>query len=46
MLNTFTAELESNPTLNAYVRETAGLSGNATFPLDDFTYNNSALVDS
>jgi len=45
MLNSFTAELESNPTLNAYVWETAGLSGNATFSLDDFSYNNSALLD-
>ena len=38
-------ELESNSTLNADVWETAGLHGNATFPLEHFSYNNSALLD-
>ena len=43
MLNIFTAELEENSTLNADIWETAGLFDNATFPLDKFSYNNSAL---
>lgn len=38
-------ELESNSTLNADVWETAGLHGNAMFPLEHFSYNNSALLD-
>jgi len=41
----FITELESNSTLNADVWETAGLHGNATFPLEHFSYNNSALLD-
>jgi len=45
MFNIFPAELEENSTLNADVWETAGLSDNATFPLDKFSYNNSALLD-
>ena len=45
MLNIFTAELEMNSTLNADVLETAGLFGDATFSLEDFSYNNSALLD-
>ena len=40
-----TAELEGNSTLNADIWEAAGLSGNATFSLRDFSYNNSALLD-
>ena len=40
-----TAELERNSTLNADTWEAAGLSGNATFSLRDFSYNNSALLD-
>ena len=41
----FTAELEENSTLNSKVWEAAGLHGNSTFPLDHFSYNNSALLD-
>ena len=41
----FTAELEENSTLNSKVWEAAGLHGNGTFPLDHFSYNNSALLD-
>ena len=41
----FTAELEENSTLNSKVWETAGLRSNGTFPLDYFSYNNSALLD-
>ena len=40
-----TAELEENSTLNSKVWETAGLRSNGTFPLDYFSYNNSALLD-
>ena len=46
MLDIFTAELENNSTVNANVWETAGLAGgNAAFPLEKFSYNNSALLD-
>ena len=38
-------ELEENSTLNAEVWEAAGLQGNGTFPLDSFSYNNSALLE-
>ena len=38
-------ELEENSTLNAEVWEAAGLQGNGTFPLDRFSYNNSALLE-
>ena len=38
-------ELEENSTLNAEVWEAAGLQGNGTFPLDHFSYNNSALLE-
>ena len=38
-------ELEENATLNAEVWEAAGLQGNGTFPLDRFSYNNSALLE-
>ena len=38
-------ELEENSTLNAKVWEAAGLQGNGTFPLDHFSYNNSALLE-
>ena len=38
-------ELEENATLNAEVWEAAGLQGNGTFPLDHFSYNNSALLE-
>ena len=38
-------ELEENSTLNAKVWEAAGLQGNGTFPLDRFSYNNSALLE-
>ena len=38
-------ELEENSTLNAAVWEAAGLQGNGTFPLDRFSYNNSALLE-
>ena len=41
----FTAELEENSTLNSKVWEAAGLHSNGTFPLDYFSYNNSALLD-
>ena len=41
----FTAELEENSTLNSKVWEAAGLCSNGTFPLDYFSYNNSALLD-
>ena len=41
----FTAELEENSTLSSKVWETAGRYGNGTFPLDYFSYNNSALLD-
>ena len=41
----FIAELEENSTLNFKVWETAGLRSNGTFPLDYFSYNNSALLD-
>ena len=41
----FTTELQENLTLNADVWKTAGLFGDATFPLDNFSYNNSALLD-
>ena len=41
----FTAELEENSALNSRVWETAGLHGNGTFPLNYFSYNNSALLD-
>ena len=40
-----TAELEENSALNSKVWETAGLRSNGTFPLDYFSYNNSALLD-
>jgi len=40
----FTTELEENLTLNADVWKSAGQFGNATFPLDNFYYNNSALL--
>ena len=38
-------ELEENSTLNAEVWEAAGLQGNGTFPLDRFSYGNSALLE-
>ena len=38
-------ELEENSTLNAEVWEAAGLQDNGTFPLDRFSYNNSALLE-
>ena len=38
-------ELEENSTLNAEVWEAAGLQGSGTFPLDRFSYNNSALLE-
>ena len=38
-------DLEENSTLNAKVWEAAGLQGNGTFPLDRFSYNNSALLE-
>lgn len=41
----FTAELEENSALNTKVWEAAGLHVNGTFPLDYFSYNNSALLD-
>ena len=41
----FTAELEENSTLNSKVWDAASLHGNGTFPLDYFSYNNSALLD-
>ena len=41
----FTAELGENSALNTKVWEAAGLRGNGTFPLDYFSYNNSALLD-
>ena len=41
----FPAELEENSTLNSKMWETAGLHGNGAFPLDRFSYNNSALLD-
>ena len=40
-----TVELEENSALNSKVWEAAGLRGNDTFPLDNFSYNNSALLD-
>ena len=39
------SELEENSTLNSKVWEAAGVNGNGTFPLDFFSYNNSALLD-
>ena len=45
MLSIFTTELEENSTLNADIWEAAGLVGSSTFPLDNFSYNNSALLD-
>ena len=41
----FTAELEENTALNTKVWDAAGRHGNDTFPLDNFSYNNSALLD-
>ena len=41
----FTAELEENTALNTKVWKAAGLHSNGTFPLDYFSYNNSALLD-
>ena len=41
----FTAELQGNSALNSKVWEAAGRHGNGTFPLDYFSYNNSALLD-
>ena len=41
----FTAELEENSTLNNMVWDAAGLLGNGTFPLEQFSYNNSVLLD-
>ena len=41
----FSAELEENSALNSKVWEAAGLHSNGTFPLDYFSYNNSALLD-
>ena len=41
----FTAELEENSTLNNMVWGAAGLLGNGTFPLEQFSYNNSVLLD-
>ena len=41
----FTAELEENSALNSKVWDAAGLRGNGTFPLDHFSYNNSALLN-
>ena len=41
----FTVELEGNSTLNSKVWDAAGLRSNGTFPLDYFSYNNSALLD-
>ena len=41
----FSAELEENSTLNSKVWEAAGHHDNGTFPLDHFSYNNSALLD-
>ena len=38
-------DLEENSTLNTKVWEAAGLQGNGTFPLDRFSYNNSALLE-
>ena len=38
-------ELEENSTLNANMWEAAGLQGSGTFPLDRFSYNNSALLE-
>ena len=38
-------ELKENSTLNAEVWEAAGLQGIGTFPLDHFSYNNSALLE-
>lgn len=40
-----TIELEENSALNTKVWEAAGLHVNGTFPLDYFSYNNSALLD-
>ena len=40
-----TAELEENSTLNSKVWDAAGLRGNGKFPLEYFSYNNSALLD-
>ena len=39
------AELEENTALNSKVWEAAGLHSNGIFPLDYFSYNNSALLD-
>ena len=41
----FTTELEENSTLNTMVWDAAGLLGNDTFPLEQFSYNNSVLLD-
>ena len=41
----FTAELEENSALNSKVWDAAGLRSNGTFPLNYFSYNNSALLD-
>ena len=41
----FTAELEENSALNSKVWNAAGLRGNGTFPLEYFSYNNSALLN-
>ena len=41
----FTVELERNSTLNSKVWAAAGVHGNGTFPLDYFSYNNSALLN-
>ena len=41
----FSAELEENTALNSKVWEAAGVNSNGTFPLDNFSYNNSALLD-
>ena len=38
-------ELEDNSTLNTEVWEAAGLQSNGTFPLDRFSYSNSALLE-
>ena len=41
----FSAELEENSVLNSKVWDASGVRGNGTFPLDYFSYNNSALLD-
>ena len=41
----FSVELEENSVLNSKVWDASGVCGNGTFPLDHFSYNNSALLD-